>query len=162
MLINTLMITIGIIIAIALEGFFSTLFSFSVIIIIALILVEKWNVSKWVVVISLASIFVDIVLHRCLGITLLSISLSVLILNILFLVMPKKQLILSYLPYFFSTLFFYIILQIFSPLLLDGVIGHFDIEILIQAVIKSVFSSIIIFLINNLIDRLRIEKNISI
>ncbi len=152
----------GIILCIALESFLSTLFSFSVIIIVALILVEKWDTSKWIVVISLSSIFVDVILHRCLGITLLSISLSILVLNILFLVMPKKQLILSYIPYFFALLLFYIIIQIFSPLLLDGILGYFSLEIFIQSVIKSLVSTLLIFLINILTDRIRTEKIISI
>ncbi|MCD4811549.1 hypothetical protein K8R14_03025 [bacterium] len=162
MLISILVITMGIILCIALESFLSTLFSFSVIIIVALILVEKWDTSKWIVVISLSSIFVDVILHRCLGITLLSISLSILVLNILFLVMPKKQLILSYIPYFFALLLFYIIIQIFSPLLLDGILGYFSLEIFIQSVIKSLVSTLLIFLINILTDRIRTEKIISI
>lgn len=162
MLINILVITMGIILCIALESFLSTLFTFSIIIIVALILVEKWDTSKWIVVISLGSIFVDVILHRCLGITLLSISLSVFVLNILFLVMPKKQLILSYTPYFFAVLLFYIIIQIFSPLLLDGVLGYFNIEILLQSVVKALVSTFLIFLINILTDRIRTEKIISI
>ena len=162
MLISILLITMGIILIVALEGFFSTLFAFSVIIIVALTLIEKLDPPKWIVVMSLSSIFLDIVLHRCLGITLLSISLSLLILKILFLVMPKQQLILSYIPHLFSVILFYIVIEIFSPLLLDGVLGYFNIEIFIGIVIKSLISTVLIFLISILMDRIKTEKMISI
>lgn len=146
----------------ALESFFSTLCAFSIIIIISLILVERWDWKKWSIVIFLTTISIDIILHKCLGVTLLSISLSVLTLYFLFFIIPKKQIFLSYIPYFVAVLLFYILLRVFSPLLVDGVLGVFNFHILLSCLFKSLISTIIIFMVNVLIDRFRTEKRIII
>ncbi|HCC67713.1 TPA: hypothetical protein DEP90_00655 [Patescibacteria group bacterium] len=156
------MIIIGIVILLAFESFFSTLCAFSVAIIIALTLLEKWDWKKWSIVVFFTSIFIDIILYRSLGVTLLSISLSVLTLYTLFLVIPKKQILLSYIPYFLSVLLFYILLWVLSSFLEDGVFEVFSFQVFLNYLFKSLLSTILIFVVNILNSRFRTEKRISI
>lgn len=162
MLINILLITLGIFLSLALESFFVSLISFSIVIILALAFVNKWDWKKWSIIIFIITFLLDIVTHRALGITLLAISLSTILLYLLFLLIPKKKIILSYLPYLLATILFYIVIIVFSPLLQDGVWGVLNWNILISVFLKSTISSILIFALDIAMDRFRTDGGISI
>jgi hypothetical protein len=162
MLINILLIILGIFLSLALESFFVSLISFSIVIILALEFVNKWDWKKWSIILFIITFLLDIVTHRALGITLLAISLSTILLYLLFLLVPKKKIILSYLPYLLATILFYIVIIVFSPLLQDGVWGVLNWNILISVFLKSTISSILIFTLDIAMDRFRTDGGISI
>lgn len=160
MLISLLLETIGILFVLILESFFFSLFSFSVVILFALLLINKLEWKQWVVLISLTAVFVDVILLRSIGTTLLFISVSSLVLYLLFLVMPEKQPLLSYIPYFLSIFLFYILLNFFSPFFYDGVIGEISWIKVINFLINSLISTFLIFIFNMLINRFRVKKDL--
>ena len=162
MLINILGIFLGLLLTIALESFSITLFSFSVSITLLFVLIDKWDWRKWLVVAFILTVLLDVVLHRPVGITMLITTISSLILNLLFLVMPKKEIILSYIPYFIAILFFYILFDLVAPFLQDSVWGVLTWAELFAHVVKSGISVVLIFLINILIDNFRSNSDLSI
>ena len=162
MVASILLTILILVLTLVLESFLSVLLSFSIFIILALSLIEKWDWKKWVFLFSLASVLVDIALHRLPGTTLMALSLSSLLLYLLLLVMPKKQLLLSYIPYFLSVTLFYILLQLFSPLLADGIWGILTPSSFFGILIKALLSTLLIFGIEKLIDKFRTEKSFTI
>ena len=162
MLIEILITILGIFTILTLESFLTTLISFSILIVIVLVFLNRWEWKKWCTIVFLLTFLIDILLHRGMGITLMAVSLSAFLLYILFLLVPKKQVLLSYIPYFFAVLIFYIIVQLFSPVLLDGVWGIFSWNILFSFLLRSFVSTLLIFFAEILIDRFRTDRGISI
>lgn len=160
MLINILLETIGVLVILSLESFFFTLFSFSVLIVISLLLIDKIAWKKWLLLIFFLSLFVDVILLRGIGTTLLLVSISTLLLYLLFLLIPQKQAIFTYIPYFLSIITFYILLHLFSPFFSDGILGVISWNDLILYILKSIISTLLIFLFNILIDRFRVKKDL--
>lgn len=155
MLINILITIVGLLFLITLESFFVNLFSFSILIIVLLVLIDKFDWKKWIVLATLATVLVDILFLRATGVTLLVTTFSTVILYILFLLMPKKQVALSYIPYFFAFTNFYILLDLLGPFLQDGVWGGLTGGELLMNVVRSIISTAIIFLVNITIDNFR-------
>jgi hypothetical protein len=154
------LITILLIIAtLFLESTTLVLFNFSVFIVLALSLINRIDSRKWLITISLFTILLDIITHRSIGVTLLILCISCILLNFLFLVIPKAHDILSLLPYFISILVFYILITLFSPLISQGVIGHFDLDILFAIIIKSLISTLLIYIFNTLFTKFRGSKD---
>lgn len=162
MMINIFLIILGVFLAIAFESFFSALFSFSVIIVMLLILIDKWNWKKWLLIGAIVTILVDIVLHRPIGITLLTVSVSTLILYLLFLIIPKKQIILSYIPYFFAVMIFYILIDLVTPFVQDGVWGVLTWIGILGDMVRSTISILLIFLINTVVNNFRSNQDLSL
>lgn len=162
MLINILITTVGLLGLITLESFFMTLFSFSILIITLLILIDKFDWKKWVLISFLATVLVDILLHRPVGVTLLVTTISVVILYLLFLLMPKKQVVLSYIPYFFSILIFYILIDLIAPFIQEGVWGTLTWVGILTDVVISIISTALIFVINITIDNFRSNDTLTL
>jgi phage-related holin len=82
------------------------------------------------------------------------------LLYVLFLIIPKKQIILSYIPYFLSTFSFYLLITLLSPLIQDGVWGTLSMELILFGIIKSLVTTALIFLINKVIDNFRSNEQL--
>lgn len=160
MLINILITIVGLFALIALESFFINLFSFSVLIIVLLVLIDKLDWKYWVLIATLATVLVDILLLKAIGVTLLVTTVSTVILYILFLLMPKKQVALSYIPYFFAFLNYYVLLDLVAPFLQDGVWGSLTSSGILYDVVRSIISTAIIFLVNIIIDNFRAQDTL--
>ena len=162
MLIKILVTILGIFFLLAFESFFMTLCSFSIFIIIIFILMDKINWKKWVFITTLISLLIDIIIHRSLGVTLFSVSISISSLYLLFMIMPKERVVLSYFPYFISIFLFYILIIVLTPLIQSGVLGVLTWQIIISSVIKSLVSAVLIWGINMVMDNFRSNKDILI
>lgn len=155
MLINILVIIIGLFLLIALESFFSTLFSFSILVIVLLLMIDKMSWKKWVILSVLSTILIDILLLRSIGTTLLIVAIISAFLYLLFLLMPKKEALFSYLPYFFAVFLFYILLDLLTPFVQDGVWGILTWQSVLKDMVRTTISTVIIFLTNLVIDNFR-------
>ena len=160
--IKILITIIGVLLLLSFESFFITLFSFSIFIILIFILVDKIDWKKWVFLTVLISLLIDIMLHRSLGVTLLTVSISTSSLYLLFIVMPKKRIALSYIPYFLSIFLFYILIIVLTPLIQSGVLGVLTWQILLSSMIKSFVSTLLIWGINGIMDNFRSNKDLLI
>lgn len=159
MVIKALVIIVGLFLLLFFESFFSTLFSFSVLILLLLILIDKWNWKNWSVVAVITTLITDILLHRPLGITLLVVAISLTVLYLFFLVMPKKQIILSYIPYFFSAFLFYWLLSLLTPLFQDGVWGVLTWSAILGYAMRAIVTVVLIFLSNKIIENFRSNED---
>jgi hypothetical protein len=137
-----------------------TLFSFSVFIIVVLILIGRIDWKKWSIFILLISFLVDILLHRGIGVTLLSLSLSTGVLYFLFMLVPKKAVVFSYIPYFISIFIFYISISLLNPLVQSGIIGSLTWGMVLGYFIKSLISALIIWGVSILMDNFRSDNKI--
>jgi hypothetical protein len=162
MLIKILLIIIGIFLLLVFESFFNSLFSFSILVVILLILIDKMDWKKWSIFALVTTIMIDIILLRSIGLTLLLLSIVITILYLLFLLVPKKQVILSYLPYLFAIFIFYILLDLLSSFVQDGVWGTLTWESVLKDMVRSTISTVIIFLINLVIDNFRARDTLTL
>lgn len=162
MLIKILVTVVGLFLLISLESFFATLLSFSIFIIVLLILIDKLNWKQWVLLSFLATVIVDILLHRVIGVTLLVTALSAALLYSLFFLIPKKEVFLSYVPYFFSILLFYILLDLIAPFVQDRIWGTLTGMSILGDVIRSALSTVLIFIINLLVDNFRAKDSLTL
>ena len=162
MIINILVVILGSFFILSFEGFFTTLLSFSLFIIIALILFDKIDWRKWVVFVSLISFLIDILLHRGLGVTLLSISISTGFLYLLFMLIPKKEVFLSYIPYFVSIFIYYICITLLNSLVQSGILGSLTWNLALGYFIKSIISGVIIWGITVFMNNFRSDNRISL
>jgi hypothetical protein len=162
MLINIALTILGGVGLISLESFFLTLFSLSVFIIVLLVLIDKWSWVKWLIFTVIITIILDVIFHRSIGSTLLVITISTVTLYLFFLIMPKKQVILSYIPYFFAILIFYILSDVLFPFLQENVWGVLTWTEVLGDVIKSFISVLLIFLSNTVIDNFRSNQDLQL
>lgn len=160
MIIDVLIMILGVLFLMAFESFFITLFSFSILYLVFFILIDRLGWKKWLLFAIISTTLTDMLLHRPLGITLLSISVSLALLYVLFLIIPKKQIILSYIPYFLATFSFYLLISLLSPLIQDGVWGTLSMELILFGIIKSLVTTALIFLINKVIDNFRSNEQL--
>jgi hypothetical protein len=160
MLLNILIIILGLFLLVAFESFFVTLASFSVLIILLLLLIDKWEWKRWAVFAFLSALLIDVVLHRTIGISLLTVSISTLVLYLMFLIVPKKEVILSYIPYFFAIFVFYILINLVGPFVQESVWGVISLSNILGYIVKAVISTSLIFLINTVIDNFRSNDQI--
>lgn len=160
MLIKVLLTIIGLLFLIVLESFFNTLFSFSIIVMALLFLIDKIEWRRWILVAALSTVLIDILLLRPMGVTMLVLAIISLLLYILFLIVPKKEVILSYIPYLFAIWLFYILLDLSVPYLQDGVWGTISWESVLVDMVKSIISTVIIYLINLLVSNFRSKEDL--
>jgi hypothetical protein len=144
----------------AFESFFVTLFSFSILVLVLFILIDKLNWKEWLLFAVLSTSLTDILLHRPVGVTLLAISISLALLYTLFLIVPKKQILLSYIPYFFSIFLFYLLISIISPLAQDGIWGTLSLQSILVNIVKSIVATILLFVIDKIIDNFRSNEQL--
>ncbi len=162
MLINTLLTILVIFLLIAFEAFSTAFFSFSFVIITLLFLLDKVRWQIWILLAFLITFFVDILLQRSLGTTLFISSVSSAALYLLFLIVPKKQVILSYIPYLVSVLLFYILLDLFVSFFQDNVWGNISWQGLGYNLIQSIVSVGIIFVVNTVISNFRSHDTLTL
>jgi hypothetical protein len=162
MLINILLTIVGIFLLISFEGFITSLFSFSVVFVALLFLLDKVRWEIWLILAFIVTLFVDIMLQRALGTTLLVTSVSSTVLYLLFLIIPQKQVVLSYIPYLISTLLFYILLDLFTPFLQDRVWGILTWQGLLHDLIRSIAGVGIIFVVNTVISNFRSHNTLTL
>jgi hypothetical protein len=162
MLINILLTIVGIFLLISFEGFLTSLFSFSAVFVALLFLLDKVRWEIWLILAFVVTLFVDILLQRALGTTLLVTSVSSTVLYLLFLIIPQKQVILSYIPYLISTLLFYILLDLFTPFLQDRVWGTLTWQGLLHDLTRSVVTVGIIFVVNTVISNFRSHDTLTL
>lgn len=155
MLLNTLFTILGIFILISFESFFVTLASFSILIIVIFFLLDKWDWKKWILFVILTTILIDVTLHRMIGVTIFAVAISSLILYLMFLIMPKKEVLLSYLPYFIAILIYYLLVRLVGPFVQDRVWGVITWNMVIGDLVKSLLSTVMIFIINVIFDNFR-------
>lgn len=160
MLIKVLITVVGLFFLIVLEGFLNTLFSFSILIIALLLLIDKMDWKRWVFIASLSTVLIDILLLRPIGVTLLVLGIISIPLHTLFLIVPKKEVILSYIPYLFAIWLYYILLDLSVPYLQDRVWGTISWESILVDMVISIISTIIIFLINVLVSNFRSKEDL--
>ncbi|MDD2270119.1 MAG: hypothetical protein PHG60_00825 [Candidatus Dojkabacteria bacterium] len=160
MIVKTLIIVVGLFLLLFLESFFTALFSFCVLILVLLILIDKWDWKSWSFFAVISTLITDTLLHRPFGVTLFAVAISLATLYLLFLVMPKKQIILSYIPYFFAIFLFYLLLNLLTPLLQDGVWGVVNWLDIFGYTIRAIISVLIIFLSNRVIENFRSNEDI--
>jgi hypothetical protein len=129
-------------------------------IIAILVLRDKINWQKLSIGIFFLTILLDILLHRVIGVSLLVISISCALLVLLFLIMPKKQVILSYIPYFFAIFIFYLLMDLISPFVQDTVWGIVTIRGVIGYLIKSLISTLLVFAVNTIISNFRSKEQL--
>jgi hypothetical protein len=161
-LINAVSITIGLFLLIALESFFTSLFSFSILIIVLLILIDKMSWKKWTLLAFFSTALIDVLLLRSAGLTLLLLAVVSALLYLLFLLMPKKEVILSYLPYFFAIFSFYILLDLIAPLIQDSAWGTLTWMSVLKDMIRSIISTVVIFVISLIIDNFRSKDTLKV
>lgn len=162
MLSKILIIFFGLLTIATLESFFMTLFTFSLMIMVLLVLIDKIEWKIWVIITFFLTLFVDVLFHRALGLSMMAVSVSISILYLLFLVMPKKDNILSHIPYFLSTAVFYILIDLLAPFLQDRVWGVITADTLLSVLIRAVVSTLVIFVINILISNFRSNRDYSL
>ena len=162
MLINIVITVIGIFFAITLESFFISLLNFSFLIIILLILSQKLNWKYWVLITVFLTILIDILLHQPIGVGMLISSICVAILNLLFLFVPQKNNLLSYIPHLFSIIIYYILFSTIPSFFEDSVWGVLSLRVILFIVIKSLVSVIIIYCVNILISNLRTDRELTL
>jgi len=160
MFIKVLVTVVGLFFLIVLESFFNTLFSFSILIIALLLLIDKMDWKRWVFIASLSTVLIDILLLRPMGVTLLVLGIIFVLLYTLFLIVPKKEVVLSYIPYLFAIWLYYILLDLSVPYLQDGVWGTLSWESILVDMVISIISTITIFLINLLVSNFRSKENL--
>jgi hypothetical protein len=160
MLIKVLITVVGLFFLIVLESFFNTLFSFSILIIALLLLIDKIDWKRWVLIASLSTVLIDILLLRPMGVTLLVLGVISVLLYTLFLIVPKKEVILSYIPYLFAIWLYYILLDLAVPYLQDRVWGTLSWESILVDMVISIISTITIFLINLLVNNFRSKEDL--
>ncbi len=160
MLIKVLLTIVGLLFLIVLESFFNTLFSFSIIVMALLFLIDKIDWRRWVIIAALSTVLIDILLLRPMGVTMLVLAIISLLLYILFLIVPKKEVILSYIPYLFAIWLYYILLDLSVPYLQDGVWGTISWESIFVDMVISIISTVIIFLINLLVSNFRSKEDL--
>jgi hypothetical protein len=76
--------------------------------------------------------------------------------------MPKKQIVLSYIPYLFAILIFYVLSHLVYPFLQEGVWGVLTWSEFLVIVIRSIVSVALIFLINTVISNFRSNKDLQL
>jgi len=162
MAINILITVVGIFLTITLESFFISLLSFSIIIIVLLVLLNKINWKYWIIITVFLTLFIDIILHRPVGITMLVTSLSVGILNLLFLIVPQKDNLLSYIPHFFSVFIYYFLLVLLPTFFQDRVWGVVSVRIVLLSLLKSLITAIIIYAINIISSNFRANRDLKL
>jgi hypothetical protein len=162
MAINILITVVGIFLTITVESFFVSLLSFSVAVIVFLVLINKVNWKYWILITLFLTIFIDIILHRPLGITMLVTSVTVAILNLLFLVIPQKENLLSYLPYLFSVFIYYLLLVLLPTFFQDGVWGEISLRIVLISLVKSTITLFLIYAINILTSNFRANRDLKL
>jgi hypothetical protein len=160
MTINILVTILGLFFLMAFESLFVTLFSFSILVLILFILIDKLNWKEWLLFAVLSTVLTDILLHRSVGVTLLAISISLALLYTLFLMVPKKQIVLSYIPYFFSIFSFYLLISLISPFVQDGIWGTLTLQSILISIVKSIVATILLFVINKVIDNFRSDEQL--
>lgn len=160
MIINILITILSLFFLMAFESFFVTLFSFSILVLVLFILIDKLNWKEWLLFAVLSTSLTDILLHRPVGVTLLAISISLALLYTLFLIVPKKQILLSYIPYFFSIFLFYLLISIISPLAQDGIWGTLSLQSILVNIVKSIVATILLFVIDKIIDNFRSNEQL--
>jgi hypothetical protein len=74
--------------------------------------------------------------------------------------MPKKQVILSYIPYFFAIFIFYLLMDLISPFVQDTVWGIVTIRGVIGYLIKSLISTLLVFAVNTIISNFRSKEQL--
>lgn len=162
MLLNLLITILGLFFLVAFESFSITLGSFSILIIVLLLLIDKWDWKRWAIFASLSTLLVDIVLHRTLGTSLLFVSISSFLLYLIFLVMPKKKIILSYIPYFFAIITFYILIDLASSFIQERVWGVISWNIVLGYIVTSIISTVLIFAANMIVDNFRSDEQLKL
>jgi hypothetical protein len=162
MAINILITVVGIFLTITLESFFISLLSFSITVIVFLVLLNKVNWKYWMLITIILTIFIDIILHRPLGITMFVTSLIVGILNLLFLVVPQKQNLISYIPHLFSVFIYYILLVLLPTFFEDRVWGDLSLRIVLLSLVKSIITVILIYIINILSSNFRANRDLKL
>jgi hypothetical protein len=73
----------------------------------------------------------------------------------MFLIMPKKEVLLSYLPYFIAILIYYLLVRLVGPFVQDRVWGVITWNMVIGDLVKSLLSTVMIFIINVIFDNFR-------
>jgi hypothetical protein len=94
------------------------------------------------------------------GVTLLVLGVISVLLYTLFLIVPKKEVILSYIPYLFAIWLYYILLDLAVPYLQDRVWGTLSWESILVDMVISIISTITIFLINLLVNNFRSKEDL--
>ncbi len=118
-MIEVLLITISIFVLLFLESFFFELFSFSLLILVLLLLWKRINPVIYYILITFLAIILDSVNHFPLGTHVLVIAILLFIFELLSIVIPSEGK-LHYLSIFLSTFLYYILLLLIGSLLQDG------------------------------------------
>lgn len=159
MVIDILITIFSLVVILFLESTTLVLLNFSIVIILALSLMYKMDWRRWLITVSIFAVLLDIVTHQSLGVTLLAISISSISLHLLFSLIPKAHDLLSLLPYFASILIFYIFITLFPNLFSQGTLGYLNFNIFLTIVLKSLISTVFVYIFNTLFTKFRGSKN---
>ncbi|HRX43665.1 hypothetical protein GX618_03400 [Candidatus Dojkabacteria bacterium] len=118
-MIEVLLIIISIFVLLFLESFLFELFSFSILILVLLLLWKRINPVVYYILITFFAITLDSVNHFPLGTHVLVISILLFVFDLLSIVIPSEGK-LHYLTILLSTFLYYILLLLIGSLLQDG------------------------------------------
>ena len=156
-MIKVLLITIAFFVLLLIESFLLKVFSFSLFIIIVISMWKRVNDFSLYIFVTLFSIVLDSVLHTPLGTHGIVICVLLLLIESLWLLIPRDTKF-GYVPVFIFVFLYYILVSTASSLLLDNVFPSFSLDSLIGIFVKSLVSVGVYILIERFTKSLRSDQ----
>lgn len=158
-MIEILLGTLGIFSVIFLEHFFLELFTFSMLILLAVNMWNRVGSRFYILMISILSLGLDVTMHQPFGLHLLVLGISLSILSILGSLLPSDRSFGRYISLFFVFLVYYISDILLLSLLQDGILPVITVKISLQVLFSCLVSVAISLLIDSGFSSVRDSKN---
>ncbi len=156
-MIKILLLTISFFLLLLLESFFLRVFSFSLFIIITISIWKKVDNLIFYPFITLFGVILDTVTHTPLGMHTLVIAILLLFIDLLWFFVPRDGKF-GYTPVFLFVFAYYVLIQIGSSLLEDGMFPSILLSSWINMIVKSLFSVLLYFIMYRFIKLIRDDK----
>lgn len=138
-MIKILLLTISFFLLIFLESFLLKVFSFSLFVVLAISFWKKIDNTLFFLFVTLFTLMLDTVLHTPLGVHMIVISLSVILVEILWFLIPRDD-TFGFVPVFLVVFFYHTAVVIFTSFLQDSVFPTFTFGMLLGNLVKGIFS----------------------
>jgi hypothetical protein len=153
-MINILFLTISFFLLVFLESFLLKVFSFSLFVVLVISVWNRIDSILFYIFIIIFTIILDTVFHLSLGVHMISIALLVLLVQLFWVFIPRDDRF-GFIPVFFFTFFYYLLVPIFNSFLLDRIFPKILPSMLISIGLKSVISVLIYIGISKLLELFR-------
>lgn len=157
-MIKILLITISLFVLLFLESFLFEIFSFSLFILVVLLLRKRIHPVGYYIFIIVFGIILDSVNHFPLGTHALVISVLLMFLDFLSIIIPSEGKF-QYLGVFFSIFFYYVLLVVLGSLLQDSVFPRIVVEKWLNIIVISTISTLICIVFNRFLKTIRYEDS---